>query len=212
MVQTEDGRKYKSGIIVFASGVTDNLLDIKGLQELWGQAVFHCPYCHGWESRGKRAVVIGNGDSAIRLASTLSHWNPDLTYYTQGLPVDLSDSQVMQLDKLGIELQQKKVVEVQLADSGVLVYVDGFEEPIHFETCYAPSSITANSTLAEGLGCELSLYRSISVDEWYKSSVDGVYAIGDVSSRANGQVIHAAYSGAIVAASINNVLLAQRFS
>ncbi len=36
--------------IILATGVTDHLLPIEGLQALWGKKVFHCTYCHGWEA------------------------------------------------------------------------------------------------------------------------------------------------------------------
>ncbi len=45
-----DGGERKTGRrLVIAAGVTDDLPPIPGLRERWGQSVFHCPYCHGYE-------------------------------------------------------------------------------------------------------------------------------------------------------------------
>lgn len=130
-VTLNDGRNFRGQSLVFAGGVTDNLLDIPGLQALWGNGVYHCPYCHG--------------------------------------------------------------------------------EPMSFEACYAPGRITANSELAQSIGWEMRPNGSIIVNEQYETNVHTAYAIGDICSRSNEQVIHAAYSGTVVAASINTMFLNKQF-
>lgn len=207
-----DGRIFTARNVVLASGVTDNLQAIDGLDELWGRGVYHCPYCHGWENRDKKTVVIGIGTTALSLASTVSNWTDDITYYSQGIELELPDEAIQTLTNNGITAYNEIVSKIEKSGTGVRITLEGSNEPIYFEACYAPGRITANSGLAESLGCELQPNGGIVVNEQYMSHTDGLYAIGDVCSRSNGQVIHAAYSGTVVAAAINRAFLSQKFS
>lgn len=210
-VSFSDGRKFRGQSLVFAGGVTDDLLDIPGLEALWGNGVYHCPYCHGWENRDKKTVIIGSGNSALGLASTVSNWTSDITYFSQGEPVNIPDSSHNLLAGLGISIREETISGISRDNDAILVQRDGHGEPISFEACYAPGRITANSELAQSIGCEMRPNGSIIVNEQYETNVHTAYAIGDICSRSNGQVIHAAYSGTVVAASINTMFLNKRF-
>jgi len=208
----ENGTAFTGQAVIFANGVTDNLLDIAGLEELWGRGVYHCPYCHGWENRDKKTVVIGEGTSAMGLASTVTNWTNNITYFSQGIPVDLPDDTIKLISGLGITIEHGTVQHISKTEAGIHIRLDDGNEPLLFETCYAPGRITANSGLAEAIGCELRPNGAIVVDDQYQSDAEGVYAIGDICSRTNGQVIHAAYSGTVVAAAINRVFIGRKFT
>ncbi len=207
----QDGRQFRGEKVVLAGGVTDNLQDIDGLEALWGNGVYHCPYCHGWENRDKKTVVIGQGASALGLASTITNWTDDITYFSQGQPVEIPPESIELMKSLGVTIHSKTVSKISRSSAGVLIQLKEERNPLEFETCYAPGRITANSKLAETLGCELRPNGAVTVDEQYMSTVEGFYAIGDLSSRSNGQVIHAAYSGTVVAASINRIFISRNF-
>ncbi len=44
--------------------------DVPGFLEHWGGAVFHCPFCHGWEVRDRPLVVYGDGTVAEQRAAS----------------------------------------------------------------------------------------------------------------------------------------------
>lgn len=67
--------------LVDASGAADELADIPGLAELWGDLVLHCPYCHGWEVREKRIAVIATPGMGLFQAQLLRQWTPSLTAF-----------------------------------------------------------------------------------------------------------------------------------
>jgi thioredoxin reductase len=46
--------------IVVTTGIDDELPDIPGVRERWGQDLLHCPYCHGWEVRDPPLGVLGS--------------------------------------------------------------------------------------------------------------------------------------------------------
>ena len=67
-VTTRTGRTYEAKKLILATGIKDNLPDIKGFSECWGISVIHCPYCHGYEFRGKKTAILADGEKAFHLA------------------------------------------------------------------------------------------------------------------------------------------------
>src|SRR5690606_10495490 len=61
-IAIDSGEKFSSKKLVFATGVKDVFPDIKGFQDCWGKTVIHCPYCHGYEFKGEKTVVLANGE------------------------------------------------------------------------------------------------------------------------------------------------------
>ncbi|WP_367882184.1 NAD(P)/FAD-dependent oxidoreductase [Rathayibacter oskolensis] len=59
-----DGTVLRARRLLLATGVRDHLPAVPGLAERWGRDVLHCPYCHGYEVRGKRIGVLGSAFSA----------------------------------------------------------------------------------------------------------------------------------------------------
>ena len=78
-----DGSTRHARRLVLATGVTDTLPPIDGMQARWGQTVLHCPYCHGYEIGGGPIGVLGVGAASLHQALLLPDWG-DVTFFTQG--------------------------------------------------------------------------------------------------------------------------------
>ena len=73
-VKPSDGGEIRAQALVLATGIDYEVPDVPGFAELWGDAVFHCPFCHGWDVRDRRVVVYGAGEIADRQATLLAAW------------------------------------------------------------------------------------------------------------------------------------------
>src|SRR3954463_13067635 len=73
--------------VLLATGMTDYLPEIPGLRELYGKSVHHCPYCDGWEHRGKHLVALASDSTAVKLALSLRVWSPQVTACSNGKPI-----------------------------------------------------------------------------------------------------------------------------
>src|SRR5690606_37550650 len=71
-VSTKSGDTFLSRKLITATGIADQLPEIKGFAACWGISVIHCPYCHGYEFRNQRTGILANGDRAFHLASLVS--------------------------------------------------------------------------------------------------------------------------------------------
>jgi thioredoxin reductase len=66
------GGEVRARALVLATGMEYEVPDVPGFAELWGGAVFHCPFCHGWDVRDRPVVVYGEGEVADRHATLLA--------------------------------------------------------------------------------------------------------------------------------------------
>ncbi len=73
-VSTADGTKHHGRRILLATGVADTLPAVEGVAERWGQSVFHCPYCHGYELGQGTVGVIATGPLSVHQAELLTEW------------------------------------------------------------------------------------------------------------------------------------------
>src|ERR1043165_4005826 len=89
-VTLTDGRTFRSIKLLIATGVADNVPEVPGLRDCYGQSVFHCPFCDGWELRGQPIAVYGRGARGHGLSLEMLGWTHDLVLCTNG-PGDLTD-------------------------------------------------------------------------------------------------------------------------
>jgi thioredoxin reductase len=208
-VQTEAGETFSSRKLIFATGIKDTMPDIPGFAESWGISVLHCPYCHGYEVRHQKTGILANGDAGYELSSLISNWTNDLTLYTNGKST-LSDEQRAKLEKHKIN-----IVEVEIDH---LENEDGYLKNIAFKTgkkkevkaLYAKLPFVQHSSIPQALGCELTQDGYIKVDPTHKTSVHGVYACGDNTTRMR-TVANAVAMGTTTALMVNKELIEEDF-
>ena len=101
---TVEGDEIRAKHVLVSTGITDELPDVPGVEELWGQRIFHCPYCHGYEVRNRRIAVIGglNPGFTVRMVHLLRKWSPNITFFPNGL--SLGETDLKQFAARGIEV------------------------------------------------------------------------------------------------------------
>jgi thioredoxin reductase len=179
--------------------------ELPGLSELWGGSVFHCPYCHGWEVRDRALAVLGAPAAAHR-ALLLRRWSADIVLLTDG-PADLDADERERLERAGIPVDERPVAGVR-ARAGTLeavLFADGGELPREGLLVAAP--LQQRSGLASELGAELNERGAVDADAFGRTTVEGLYAAGDVASPMP-QVAGAIADASRAAAAINDELLA----
>jgi thioredoxin reductase len=197
-----DGTMLKASRIVLATGVRDELPDIRGLQSRWGKTVLHCPYCHGYEVADRPLGVLAGNPMSVHQAQMIPDWGTT-TYFTQGI-WEPDAEQAALLDARGITVISSPVVEL-LGNTPELEAVrleDGRVLPLG-GLFIAPKTHLA-SPLAEQLGCAIEHGPTgpfIRVDSFQQTSVAGIYAAGDAATAmANATMASAAGVMAGVAA------------
>jgi thioredoxin reductase len=152
------GGEVRARALVLATGMTYEVPDVPGFAELWGGAVFHCPFCHGWEVRDRPVVVYGPGEVADRLAALLAAWTDDVTVVEPG-------------DVTGLRVEDGALQAV--------VRRDGSEVRCDAVLVHAP--LRRRDALPERLGLTLTDTDLVVVDALARTSVPGIYAAGDLA-------------------------------
>ena len=201
----EDGDRVRAERILLATGMHYRVPELPGAAELWGTAVFHCPYCHGWEARDGRLAVLG-GVAAAHRALLLRGWSDDVVVLTDG-PAEMGDEDRDALERAGIPVDERPLAGLRGGD-GVLHavrFADGTELERDGILAFAP--LEPRDGLAADLGLELTDRGTVDVDAFAQTTVAGVWAAGDVGALAP-QVAAAVAQGSFAAAAINDALVA----
>jgi thioredoxin reductase len=176
------------------------LPDLEGVEELWGERVFHCPYCHGWEVRDRPIAVYGRGERAGHQALMLSPLSDDLALLCDGDP-GLPDEQRQRLDAAGIEIFDDRVRRVEPQRDGLrVVFAD--RPPLAWHALFIQAKLTPASDLAAHLGAALTEMGSVETDATGGTSVAGLYAAGDAGTTVQSVAV-ATGTGARAAYAIN---------
>ncbi len=209
-----DGSRVRTRKLLLAMGMEYRPPDLPGLRERWGGAVFHCPFCHGWEVREGRLGALGGGDEGVTKALLLRAWSEDVTLLTDG-DEDLAPPQLNRVESAGVKLEARPVEGLAAdADAPAAVrFGDGSE--LALDGLLVPVSMHQRSALAAGLGVEFApkplKEETIAVDPGFGTNVPGVYAAGDVCALMP-SVASAIASGSIAAARIVHALMEEEAS
>lgn len=209
IIGTQGGAGFSAAKLIFATGVKDILPDIKGLAACWGISVIHCPYCHGYEFRGQKTVILANGEKAMHLSSLVSNLTNDITLITSG-KADFSDAQLEKLHRHRIPVLETAVVEV-VHEQGMITHLvlsDGCK--LDARAMYAAVPFVQHCDVPVALGCELTEMGHLRTDMFQKTTVEGVFACGDCSSMMR-SVAWSVASGNIAGVMVNKELTDDRF-
>ncbi|WP_091458705.1 NAD(P)/FAD-dependent oxidoreductase [Micromonospora inyonensis] len=177
-----DGQTHRSRKLVLATGQVDLTDSVDGLAERFGRGVFHCPFCHGWETRGMTLAVLGHELPQVMQALYVAdRFSDDVVVCTNGRPVP--EPAAGRLAAAGISVREAPVTRIE-GDEGDLrlVFADG--TVLERQAIYHRAPTRQHSALAEQLGCELLPDGCVRVDEFQRTSVPGVYAAGDTARLA----------------------------
>jgi thioredoxin reductase len=208
-IYTETGEMFTAKKLVFATGIKDIMPDIPGFTECWGISVLHCPYCHGYEVKNQKTGILGNGTHGFELSSLISHWTNDLTLYTNGRST-LPYEQRLKLEKHHISIVEAGIEQLE-HNNGYLqniIFKDGNKAPI--KALYARSPFIQHCTIPELLGCELTDDGYIKVDSSQKTTVPGIFACGDNTTRMR-IVANAVAMGTTTGMMVNKQLFEEDF-
>lgn len=208
-IRTKRGEIFEANKLIFATGIIDEVPNIKGFWDCWGISLIHCPYCHGYEFKTKKTGIIANGERAFHIASLVNNLTKDLTILTRG-KADFTEEQFQKLRTNNIDIIQTEIEEIKHQNGYIenLILSDG--QKLKFEAVYGAFPFHQHSDIPESLGCEMTEMGHIKTDQFQKTNVAGLYACGDNSSPMR-SVANAVYTGNLAGAMVNAELVGENF-
>ena len=202
-------RTFESSRVLLATGLRDATPDLPGFREFYGFTVHHCPDCDGYESRDKRIAVLGSGHDTVGFALNLLTWSDRVTLITDGDGGDISAADREKLASLKVEMRDATVTALEGDSESKQLQRVRFAkgEPLECDALFFNLGSQPASNLHEMLGCKLDDECGlIWVDETQQTSVEGVYAAGDITPRSQLAIV-AASEGAMAAIHIHQSLI-----
>ncbi|MDO4747706.1 MAG: thioredoxin-disulfide reductase [Eubacteriales bacterium] len=204
-IETAYSGKLYAKTVVVATGANPRELGLENEEELLGQGVHYCAHCDGRFYKDKVAVVVGGGNSAVSDALYLSHLckkvylvhrrdvlratkiyhdpvmkseNIEFCYNSVMSKIDADNSKVKSVTLIDTKTNEKRDIECD----GVFISI-------------------GRKPATEFLGDQLEIDNNgyIVADESTKTSIDGVFAVGDVRTKVLRQVVTAVADGAVAA-------------
>jgi thioredoxin reductase/SAM-dependent methyltransferase len=206
-IDRADGQRESARAVVVATGVRDVLPDIPGLADQWGDAVFHCPYCHGWEHADRRIGVLATSAGSIHQIELARQWTDRVTAFTAAAGA-LDDETVSRLTARGIRIVEEPVHLVRALDGelAAVVTTDGEAHPVD-AVLVAPSP-ELDLGFLDGLALQRTDApgRPLAGDERGATSHPRVWAAGNVV-QPFGNVPLSMGSGSMAGAAVNAALV-----
>lgn len=209
-VELADGTRERARTVLLAAGMDYRGPDIEGIGELWGTSVFHCPFCHGWEMRDAPLAVVAKGDRAVHTALLLRGWTDDIVVLGDG-SADLDEGQRTLLASAGIRVDDRRIARFSShgGELTAIEFTDG--DSLARRGALVAATLHQRSDLVAHLGVDtvagpLSA-DGIVIDPFHRTSVEGVFAAGDVSAGMP-QVAAAVAAGSLAGATVMQYLMA----
>jgi thioredoxin reductase len=209
----DDGEPVHARRVLLATGMLYSPPQLTGLAELWGSSVFQCPFCHGWEMRGRRLAALAAGAEGVHAAVLLRGWTDDVVLLTDG-PSEFSPDDMRTLRRAGVGVDDRRVVEL-VSEAGELMeiaFADGSR--LARDGLLVEAPLRQRSKLVEqlGAGCAPKALDAnpVDVDDIFRTTVDGVFAAGDVCTESP-HLPGAIASGSQAAMIVVQSLLADEF-
>jgi thioredoxin reductase (NADPH) len=208
--------EFSSKSLIVSLGTEHRKMNIKGEEEFLGKGVSFCATCDGNFFRNKIVAVIGGANSAANAALYLSKIakkvfilyrkhemscepisleklkkmdNVEIIYFTK--PLEITGTKRVEKMKVLVEEPEKEKKEIELVLDGVFV------------------EIGANPTteVLQKLNLKQDCDNYIETDKEMKTSMEGVFAAGDLTNNNFKQMITAAGEGAVAAKSVYDFLI-----
>jgi thioredoxin reductase (NADPH) len=189
--------------VVIAAGAGPRRLGLDGEEELIGQGIHYCAHCDGRFYKDKTVAVIGGGNTAVGDALYLANLAKKVylihrrdTFRASAVLSDaLSKTENIELV---LSASPKEILSDGELNGLKVALADGSKRDITCDGVFVSIGRVPASSLFEGV-INLDSQGYIIAGEDTKTSLDGVFAAGDVRTKTLRQVITAAADGAIAA-------------
>ncbi len=196
-----NGKEIDAKAIVIASGASHKKLGAKGETEFLGKGVSYCATCDGAYFKGKNAVVVGGGDTALEDAIYLANICSKVTLIHRRNEFRAKKSLVAAFERIdNTEILFSEEIESINGDKAVQSVTLKSGKTLLTDAVFVAVGQKPNTNFLDGIA--LAEDGSIVTDERCKTNVDGIFAVGDVRQKCCRQVVTAVSDGAIASKSV----------
>ncbi|MDB5933828.1 MAG: NAD(P)/FAD-dependent oxidoreductase [Massilia sp.] len=200
------GGEVRALTVLIATGIKDIGLPIESWRAAIAcGAVRLCPVCDGYDVIDKRIAVVSSETNPIGHAMFMRTFSADVTLFDRSEGSILSADERHKLEAAGVRYISSAVCGVSMTEDMKPLLNTSNGKSYEFDVMYPMLGETARSELAVNLGAETGDCGELVVDEFQRTNIPGLYAIGDVVRGLN-QISVATGAAAVAATRIHNTL------
>lgn len=204
VVKTKSGRTFRGKKALLATGMSDRLPEIPGVDRFFGKSIHVCPYCDGWEERDRKLGVIACEPGVVDFTLGLLTWSTDLVLFLDGRSIEGEDR--ARLERNGIVVRDEKVTALE-GDEELRGFRLATGELVARDALFVHLGQDQAAPFARDLGCPTIQNGSVCTTKGERAGPKGLFVAGDASHDL--QVIAVAVSEGLKAACAINMELRQ---
>ncbi|MFD1597833.1 NAD(P)/FAD-dependent oxidoreductase [Halobellus rarus] len=190
--RTDDGRfrlvgndgEFRADRVVLGVGFNDERPDPPVPRT--GRGLHYCLHCDAYMFVDRPVYVMGTGEAAAHVAMIMLNFTDDVDLLLRGETPEWSDETDEQLRGHPIDIVEAEITGMQKGEDGWLEAFEFDDGTVRqYRGGFPMYGSNYNTALAEQLGCELNDDDTVVVDESMETTVDGVYAVGDITPGHN---------------------------
>jgi len=194
--------EYESKTVILATGSTPKKAGFEGEEEYTGKGVSYCAVCDGFFYKDKIVAVIGGGDTALEEALYLSKIAKKVYLIHRRdkfKAAPITQKKVFNTPNIEIIFNAtvKKVFGNEFVE-GIILSLNGEEKELKVDGVFVFVGMKVNNELIKDL-VETNEWGEVKVDLNMKTSLEGMFASGDIRENSVKQVVAAAGDGAVAA-------------
>ncbi len=175
---------YHADYIVLATGFNDVRPDPPLPRT--GRGLHYCLHCDAHMFVDQPVYVMGRAESAAHVAGIMLNFTDEVDLLTRGEEPAWSDETARMLDNHPITVIHADITGIQNGEDGWLNAIEFEDGSVReYRGGFAMYGAEYNNGLAQELGCEINNDGTVEVDDHGQTSVDEVYAVGDLTPGHN---------------------------
>ncbi len=200
-IWTDKDQMFKAQSVIITTGATPKRMGVPGEDQYWGKGVTTCAVCDGALYKDKKVIIVGGGDTAMEDASFMTRFTDDITI------VQITDQLTASFP------MQKRVLgnpKIKIIYSSTLSNVEGDGTKLSGATITNKNTGESQKVSVDGIFVAIGLtpnthifkdqltmndYGYLTVRNYTATSVDGIFAAGDVADAIYRQAITSAGTG-----------------
>lgn len=211
-----NGTQYTSRKVVLGTGLVDVIPDVPGLREAWGKGIWWCPWCDGYEHRDEPLGILGGLPDVVGSVMETHTLYSDIIAFTNGTYTPANEVALaakypnwkQQLEAWNVGIDNRSIASIERLQDGDDHRDDTGRQYDIFRVHFTDGSSVVRNTFITNyptaqrstLPEELSLVmvdNKIDTTDYtgMRTSLSGVYAVGDCNSDGSTNVPHAMFSG-----------------
>jgi thioredoxin reductase (NADPH) len=213
VVRLESGEEIRTPALIMAAGGLPRYLEVPGEKELWGRGVSYCAVCDGAFFKGQELAVVGGGDAAVEEGEFLTRYASKVYILhrrseLRAQPILVERARKNPKVQFIFDAHVQKITGDKKVQS--IVYEQhGQQKELHVGGVFIFIGFVPNSSLLK-VHVDHDEAGYLLTDRNMQTSVDGIWAVGDVRSQLTKQIATAVGDGTTAAVAAQQYISALR--